>query len=556
MKIRLLSVLAILLLASGQMPAFAADESFDIARFRVEGNTLLPVADVEQLVSPFVGHHRTYADIQKALEALEGAYRRRGFGTVQVYVPEQELTNGEVQIQVTESAIGRVVLSGNRYFDADNIRRSLPLLAEGRSPNMRQISENVQLANENPAKQLDVTLGAGAREDTVDARVQVNDENPRKVILSLDNTGDADKTGQHRLGVAYRDANLLGNDEVFTLGYITSPDAPGGVNLDVYSIGFRKPFYELGDSLDVILGWSSVNMAANVIAPGGSLALNGKGDVIALRWNHLFPRQGEYSSRLIFGFDQKNNLNPCKTGGMTLVGAGCVSTLERVVSTTYSGQLQSIGLSADYSLGAFYNLGWGDRQDAWRYVYAAGNRAAEKNFLIFQASGSVSYGLDWGGMVRGAITSQYSADPLPATEQLNLTGYAAVRGFNERSVTADQGFVANLELYSADLAPRLGEYLPGSLRALAFYDFAAGYNVLTASSTYTNDLGLQASANGNPNERIALSSLGVGLRYALDKRVSARFDWARIQHSVSASPTTAGVVDSGWRAHFGLSYTF
>lgn len=471
-------------------------------------------------------------------------------------MPEQELTAGVVQIRVTESAIGRIDVSGNRYFDADNVRRSLPLLVEGHSPNMRRISENVQLANENPAKQLDVTLGVGAEDGTVDARVQVNDDDPRKVILSLDNTGDSDKTGQYRLGVAYRDTNLLGNDEVFTLGYITSPDAPGGVNLDVYSIGFRKPFYELGDSLDVILGWSSVNMAASVIAPGGALALNGKGDVVALRWNHLFPRQGEYSSRLVFGFDQKNTLNPCKTGSFTLLGSGCVSTLERVASATYSAQLQSVRLSADYSLGAFYNLGWGERQDPWRYVYAAGNRAAEKNFLILQAGGSVSYGLDWGGLVRGAIASQYSADPLPATEQLNLTGYAAVRGFNERAVTADRGFVANLELYSAELAPRFDDYLPGSLRALAFYDFAAGYNVLTSSSIYTNDLGLQAFANGNPNARIALSSLGLGLRYVLGKSVSARFDWARVQHSVPASPGVAGVVDSDWRAHFALSYTF
>jgi hemolysin activation/secretion protein len=552
MKIRLLSVLALLVMASGRMPAFAADESFDIVKFRVEGNTLLPVADVGQLVAPFTGYHRTYADVQRALEALEGAYRNRGFGAVQVYVPEQELTEGVVTLQVTEAVIGKVTLTGNQFFSAENIRRTLPQLKEGVSPNLRQISENVQLANENPAKQVDVTLGVSDEEGKVDAKVQVEDDSPNKFILSLDNTGDKDKTGQYRTGFSYRDSNLFGNDEVLTLGYITAPDAPEGVNLDVISVGFRKPFYDLGDSLDVIYGWSSINMAASVIAPGGTLAMNGKGDVLAVRWNHLFPRQGEFTSKLVFGFDQKNTLNPCKTvGGAVLISAGCVSTLERVVSVTYSGQLQQPRFSADFSGGVFHNL---ENQDRWRYIYAAGNRAADQDFFYFQGSGSMSYSFDWGGMVRAAVTAQYSDKPLPASDQLSLAGYAAVRGFNERVVTADSGYVANFEMYSPDLMPVVGG--SGNLRALIFYDMAAGYNTLTLQSNYINELGNQVLANGRPNETIAMASFGVGFRYALGKSVIARFDWARI---LQAPPTTfgvAGAVDADWRAHFGLSYSF
>lgn len=555
MKIRLLSVLAIWVMTSGQMSAFAADESFDIVRFRVEGNTILPVADVGQLVAPFVGRHRTYADVQRALEALEGAYRSRGFGAVQVYVPEQELTEGVVTLQVTEAVIGRVIVSGNQYFATENVRRTLPLLKEGMAPNLRQISENVQLANENPAKQVDVSLTASDEEGKVDAKVQVDDEAPRKVILTLDNTGDQDKTGQYRTGFAYRDSNLLGSDEVLTLGYITAPDAPRGVSLDVVSVGFRKPFYELGDSLDVILGWSSVNMAANVIAPGGTLAMTGKGDVLALRWNHLLARQGEYTSRVVFGFDQKKSLNPCQSGGVPLITAGCVSTLERVASVTYSGQLQKPGLSADFSGGVFYNISSGEWQDHWRYVYAAGNRAAKQDFLYFQGSGSVTYAFDWGGMARAAVSAQYSDDPLPSSDQISLAGYSAVRGFNERVVTADSGFVANLEVYSQDLAPVLA-VLPGNLRALVFYDIASGFNTLTPNATFTNELGNVVFANGTPNQRVSLSSVGLGLRYAFSKSTSARFDWARVLQAPPAVSGTTAPIDSNWRAHFGLSHSF
>lgn len=557
MKIRLLSVLAILVMTSGQMPAFAADESFDIVRFRVEGNTILPVADVGQLVAPFTGRQRTYADVQRALEALEGAYRNRGFGAVQVYVPEQELTEGVVTLQVTEAVIGRVVVNGNQYFSTENVRRTLPLLKEGMAPNLRQISENVQLANENPAKQVDVSLAASDEEGKVDAKVQVEDEAPRKVILTLDNTGDKDKTGQYRTGFAYRDSNLMGSDEVLTLGYITAPDAPEGVGMDVYSLGLRIPFYDQGDSLDIIYANSSVNLPANVIQPGGLLAINGKGDIWAVRWNHLMPREGEYTSRFVTGFDQKVSLNSCTTG----VGVSCVNTTTRLLSGTYSGQWATSRFTADFNAGIAYSIPMGGRQDGWRYNYASMGRATNMDFYVLKAGGSYAMAVgDW--MVRAAVVTQYSDKPLPSGEQLGLAGANAVRGFTERAQAADVGYVANVELYTPDLIPVINKLsdqnVLGILRALAFIDTSDGYNWLTNGVKYIDESGAANTHDATSiNERILLSSFGFGLRYGIGKDISAKFDWAKVIHSAPSSKTNpADRIDADWRAHFSISYAF
>jgi hypothetical protein len=56
--------------------ASAQDASFSIQRFQVEGNTILPQEKVDQLLLPFAGAGKVYGDVQKALEALEGEYRR------------------------------------------------------------------------------------------------------------------------------------------------------------------------------------------------------------------------------------------------------------------------------------------------------------------------------------------------------------------------------------------------------------------------------------------------------------------------------------------------
>ena len=49
------------------------DVTFSISRFQVEGNSLLTEGELQSLVAPYVGANKNYGDVQKALEALEGA---------------------------------------------------------------------------------------------------------------------------------------------------------------------------------------------------------------------------------------------------------------------------------------------------------------------------------------------------------------------------------------------------------------------------------------------------------------------------------------------------
>ena len=556
--------------------AFAQDERFDIRRFAVEGNTLLAPAHIEGLVAPFLGAKRNYGDIQKALEALEGAYRSGGYGTVQVYVPEQELTHGVVRLQVTEGVIGKISIIGNKHFDSDNVRGTLPSLAPGKAPNMRQISEDIQLANENPAKQIEVTLGVSEEEGKVDAKVNVTDDNPEKFIVSLDNTGTA-ATGKWRAGFAYQNANVGNRDQVVTVAYTDSPDKPSGVKVEIYSFAYRLPLYSIGDSVDIIYGKSSVN-TPNAQATGFSL--NGKGDVLGLRWNHYFARRGEYTSKLIGGFDYKYINTRClnnATGAAfhidppTPGNAACTPYTVRPFSLTYTGQRQSPGQILDYSLGVYQNWATGTRYAFRTTTGAAGfdhysvmnndgdpagvgdKRATPDGFNSLKATFSYLHALPGNWAMRGAFSGQYSQTALPASEQFGIAGSTAVRGFNERAVAMDKGYFVNLEVYSPELASDAG--LPGSLKAIGFYDFGRSANYLGARS---GDVGAA------PFEKAGIASIGAGLRFALGKEVNLRADLA---HIIDAGPADIRPGNSAanpantetrgdWRGHFGLQLAF
>ena len=134
------SVLAAAVGAAWSAGQPAADQlRFEINRFEIAGNTLLPAAEANAAVAPFTGKDRDFGDVQRALEALEAVFHAHGYKVVTVQLPEQELNRGVVKLNVVQTKIGRVTVSGNTVFDEANIRRSMPSLQPGQTPNLDKV---------------------------------------------------------------------------------------------------------------------------------------------------------------------------------------------------------------------------------------------------------------------------------------------------------------------------------------------------------------------------------------------------------------------------------
>ena len=129
-----------------------------------------------------------------------GLFRRKDMEwQVALPLPDRSLVLWKTLEGMTLASWGLIVLSAPI------------LLALGRTPNTADISRNVQVVNENPAKTVGVALAATDRPDEVDATIRVADDDPSRVVLSVDNTGNS-TTGQLRASVGYLNANLTGRD--------------------------------------------------------------------------------------------------------------------------------------------------------------------------------------------------------------------------------------------------------------------------------------------------------------------------------------------------------
>jgi hemolysin activation/secretion protein len=518
---RCIGLAVALLLASAplfvQSQAFAQTqtERFDIDRFMIEGNTLLKPDEIETAVNPYTGKQREYGDVQRAMEALRQRYRSRGYSVVWVVAPEQDLDRGVVTLRVIEARIGKVTIAGNRFFDEPNIRSSLPALIEGVPPRAGDISANAQLANENSAKQVDVVLRPGENQRVVDATVDVIDVRPLKAFVTADNTGNA-QTGEYRLGIGVQHANLFNSDHVGTFNYVTSPGKWKDVS--VYSGSYRVPLYSRGDSMDFIIAYSDVS-AGTAQTVAGPLTFSGKGTVYGLRYNQLLARRGEYSQRIVYGLDYRAYRNECALGNFGAAGCGpaAVNVTVRPVSLAYSGNWSKPGRVSDLYAALSRNIpgatnGQESDFDAARPSPNGGEGASSRyTILRFGASMVNAFESNW--QIRGAFNAQHTPDALVTGEQFGITGATTVRGFQEREIVRDTGYIGNFELYSPNLA---GILVPGegNLRGLLFYDVArAGYTPLA----------------GETRQHISISSFGAGLRWNIQRNFNMRFDWARVK---------------------------
>ncbi len=470
-----------------------AEPRLDITRFRIDGDTLFPGSEVDQLLSPYVGEKRTIKDIEQAARELERNLHLRGYVFHRVFVPAQKPVGGEVVLQVIRFNLASVVVKGNEHFSAGNIRRSLPTLQEGAAPDMASLGRDLTAANANPAKQASVTFREGKKPETVDAEIKVKDVSPLNFFAGYTANRSVEPVHRddslYRLTLGVQHSNLFDLDHVATVSYTTDPSDIGGVTqLGGY---YQIPIYGTGLNLAAYYTYSDVD-SGRIQQGGGFFDVSGKGNFYGLRLTQALPRLGATQQTVSLAIDERYFENSTTFLGVQIQP----DVASRPLSIRYAAHQDatwgSYGGNIEYAVnlggGAAnqstnYRLNGGDyRWDAWRYG------------MDFSLADT---GWNYAARVRG----QWSNDALIAGEQFGLGGANSVRGFADREVAGDYGYLWNVEA-------KAPEILFPQLRPILFID------------------GGQAHSR-TAKHRETLLSAGAGLRW-LAQHFEATLDLARV----------------------------
>ncbi|PPD01193.1 MAG: hypothetical protein CTY35_01170 [Methylotenera sp.] len=466
---------------------------FDILEFQVEGNTKLTAEKIEAAVYPLMGERKTIADVEKARESLEKTYHEAGFLTVLVDIPEQDVDNKIVKLNVTEGKVGRLRVKDSDYYSLGRIKALAPSVKEGEIPHFPTVQKDIARLNRTADKRVTPVMKAGKNFGTVDVDLKVEDTLPVHANLELNDRYSQD-TSRLRLSGMIKYDNLWQREHSLSLNFLTSPENTDEVK--VISANYLMRFDE-SDALMAFYGVSSKSSVATV----GGINILGDGNILGVRLIKPLPSVDNYYHSISLGLDYKDF-------GQTVVFGGSFDTpiTYAPLSASYNGTWQEGVTTTQINTGAIFGLRGVVSESS---EFTAKRVGAKPNFFVAKADLQRTQNLPFGFQGFAKVDGQFSGSPLISNEQYLAGGVDTVRGYLEAEASGDQGLHSTLEIRTPTLFRSVSWVQ--DFRLSAFYDIA---QLRTIDPTEGQD------------RTSVLSGAGMGLKVNTSKGFNINLDFA------------------------------
>ncbi|MCU0965467.1 MAG: ShlB/FhaC/HecB family hemolysin secretion/activation protein, partial [Burkholderiaceae bacterium] len=424
--------------AARAQAAAAAPPSFALLEFEVVGNTVLSVLNVERVLLPYMGEQRSLEDVEAARAALEKAYQEAGYLSVFVDVPEQRITDGVVQLQVTEGRVEALRVTGARYYDQGHIRNRVPELAAGNVPNFKRVQQQIDGLNRDE-RRVQPVLRPGIEPGTVEAELKVTDRLPLSGSIEINNRHPAD-TDPWRVQASLRYDNLFQLDHSIAFSLVTAPRDPSQTSL--IALNYNAPLAD---------GWSALGfltLSNSAVEPLGATLVLGDGLIVGARMLRNVAAAGGFHT-LAFGVDYKDLKEDVQAG------SDVVSTPLRYWpwQASYTGfwpdgnNSWSLTTSIVASVRGFGQIDIpcpGNVPDVDQF--ACKRQGADGGFAYWRGDLRHTRRLDampgeWGLRLGWQLATQ----PLVPAEQFAVGGLESVRGYLEAAASGDSGLLGSVE---------------------------------------------------------------------------------------------------------------
>lgn len=475
------------------------------------------------LKDKYINQPLTHRSIWELREDIAAFYQAKNQPFVVVTIPKQELTHCTLQVVVDEAKLGEVRSKGNCHFPSRWLTETIrtqpgePILS-------KDVLEDVAWLNLNPFRRTDAVFTPGQKPGTTDIELITTDRWPYRVYAGADNTG-TEPTNRNRLFFGFNFGKSVLKDGQISYQFTFAPN--------------WNRFYAHTASARLPMPWRHVFVfwgGYTQIKPDlGVSGMKNKGYSWQVDGRYRIPYLSVpgLMQEFVLGYDFKESNNNLLFAGTKVFGNTAdvsqfmvgyelgARTKKQRLSLLVEAYGNPGGITHSNSNRAYQNFRF-DAQCQYFYLKAAHSFAKDFKYcwLTYDISGQAS-----------------TANLLPS-EQFTLTGYNAVRGYEERILNLDNALLINLGFESIHFSPmkNLGYCKLGDeLYFLAFFDYGLGGNHKPApgESKFKN-----------------LASIGPGIRYQMDQYITARFDYGyQLWHTGFDNPTHS-------RYNFGLIVSY
>ena len=483
----------------------------------VKGPQFLQCPDFEKLLERHLNAPLTDASSKEMQVEIIKYCRSLGHSVVDVFYREQEIINGTIQIAVVEGKIGKITVKNEdpKWF-SDALILGDVHLQPGEPIMQNQLDSDISWLNQNTYESLGTFEGSfrdvqaeltpGDRLGEVNANLKVEDRLPFRPFIGYDNSG-VPVIGKDQFFAGFEWANVFGLDHRLNYQYTTDTDFDKyRAHLASYAIPF--PWHH---ELTILGAYAEANPDFGLFGLP-SLHVNGSLYQISGRYNITLPQLGALKENTTVGFDYKHIDTPLFFG-TGLLNKNLIDVAQFTLG--YQAFLPDRYGSTAISLQGVYSPGdlTDNNNDAAFQKFNGNNTHTHASYYYGQAEirreTRLPGGFSW--MLRGV--GQIADSTLIASESFGVGGYSTVRGYDERTVTGDEGWLVQNELRTPKFA--LGnltqkENAKDWAQGLVFCDYGGVFQL--------NPTLLQSSSD-------QLLSVGAGLRYQMADNLHFRLDY-------------------------------
>lgn len=440
------------------------------------------------------------SDVESIQDAIRDYFLTYHRPFVIVQVPTQEISSGVLQVVVFESQLGKVEVQGNDWSSTKRLEGYLHL-NPGDMINQEQLLYDLDFINRNPFRRADIVYAPGEQEGTTDVILHVDDRRPYRFYAGAENTG-IPTTGRQRWFAGFNWGNVFGLNDIFAYQYTAAYDINQFQSHSAQYIALLPWRHEF----DVFGGVSWVNPDLG----GPSMKSHGFSAQASGRYTFPLLLSINLRQELTIGFDFKRMNNTVEfTDDFPTFGKN-VNLTQFVFE--YAGIYEKHSLRLDFEGAIYYSPGrW--ISDQTNSDYDSLRPDAKNHWVYAQAAFSYLQRIPKSFSYYFLFEGQISSQNLLPSEQFGLGGYDTVRGYDQREVSTENGFLIRQELRSPALPvwSNLKSFKRAdAIQFLVFLDYGYG--------RYKKRIpGIPKVQN--------LVGIGPGIRYTLEPYLTARIDW-------------------------------
>lgn len=457
--------------------------------FELSGNTVFSDAELGEITAPFENREITSEELQEVQHRLTLHYVNRGYINSGAVLPDQQVTDGVVRIQIVEGRLTDIAVTGTKTLLPEFVSERLELGA-GPPLNVNELGERIQILTQSPfISRISADLKPGDRPGEARLTADIEEPRPYQIQFNVDNQV-VPTLGDVRGSVRGTHQNLTGWGDVLT----AELEVADGLH-SIFS-SYSRPV----NARDTRIELHGEKEDTNVVNEFEFLDIKSKFWSLGFRVTHPFYLNPQDTLTLSAGLDRRHSQTFILGSGFAFSqgvepdGRSNVTVMRLGVEFVRRSRNQVLAARSTFSFGI----------DAFNATVNRTGPSAEYFAWLGQFQWARRVG-EQGGQILLRLDTQLTTDQLLPMEQYSVGGTRSVRGYQENQIVRDYGFSASLE-YRHPVYQKNGRNV---VQLAAFVDGGGAWN---------ND-------TPNPEPRIIWGP-GIGLLYDPSPRIHAELYWA------------------------------